>query len=92
MPVSFGTQNEWITSAPISLMRTGWPTGMWNSSAVVNTREGLSLRYRPFHHHCCPVTSMVVANFSAGVLTAASTTTVQISDPSRTTVEIPTPI
>ena len=44
LPLSAGTQNEWITSALISRIRTGSPTGMWISLATVNTREASSFR------------------------------------------------
>ena len=44
LPASAGTQKEWITSARGSSRRTGSPTGMWISLAVVNWRDGSSLR------------------------------------------------
>ena len=42
LPESAGTQNEWMTSALCSRMRTGTPTGMWISLAVVNWRHGMA--------------------------------------------------
>ncbi|HET7924430.1 MAG TPA: hypothetical protein VFL30_05990 [Rhodanobacteraceae bacterium] len=73
-------------------MRTGCPTGIWISFAVVSAFDGSSLRQRAFHHHWLPVISIVSAGGVGGAFTTASTRAVQTSAATSTTVEIATPI
>src|SRR5215212_1131088 len=64
LPLSWGTQNEWMTLLLVTWKRTSAPTGISASLAVTNgPASGLSgsagiSRYRNSHHHCLPMTSM----------------------------------
>ena len=92
LPASCGIQKEWMTSWLVSSMRTGRPTGMWISLAVVKTRLGFAalvahapppLRRRDLKRQ---------RRLALGIATAATVNIVQTAQATSTTVETPTPM